>query len=79
MMFLDVFSNCMAQYELLLRKIIREFRCDDLDTQHAYVSIQTAIDQKRGSLKGLGAQKAPFVLWWLEKGSNMCNQAHETQ
>ena len=53
-------------------KIIREFRCDDLDTPHAYVSNKTASDQKWTPLKGIGAQKAPFVgPWRLEKGSNM--------
>ena len=46
MMFLDGFSNWMAQNELKLPKIIREFRCDDLDTPHAYILIKADSDQK---------------------------------
>ena len=78
MMFLDGFSNWMAQNELHLSKLIREFRCDDVDTPHAYIWTKAACDQKLSPLKGIGAQKAPFGPWWLDKGSNMCNQAHIT-
>ena len=76
MMLLDGLS--MVQNELQLPKIIREFRCDDLDTPHAYISTKAACDQKWRPLKRIGAQKAPFGPWWLEMGSNMCNQAHKT-
>ena len=71
MMFLDGSSNWMVQNELLLPKIIREFRCDDLDTPHAYILTKAACDQKWSPLKGIVAQKAPFGPWWLEKGSNI--------
>ena len=56
--------------------MIRAFRCDDLDTPHAYVSIKTAFDQKwpckakngpeRHSL--LGPQRMPKRFGSVSKG-----------
>ena len=75
-MFLEGFSIWIVQNELKLPKIIREFRCDDLDTPHAYVSIKTAFDQKWPPSERDWGPKSAFWALMVGKGSNMCNQAH---